>query len=160
LGVEYGDVILIDGAPITYHTYGDTEIPVFPHLATLVRNNYRIYDFAGTQDESGRIADSSKDLGRDTIVYSHTENFQVMCARCWRDPDIDHEHHGKEEKHVVSGRIAAPCEIEPIELLDQLDRALARREPCKIYVPDLCEAAGLGERAVFEKRRFDMLRNN
>ena len=25
LGVDYGDIILIDGAPITYHTYGDTK---------------------------------------------------------------------------------------------------------------------------------------
>ncbi|HSM42538.1 MAG TPA: prenyltransferase, partial [Afifellaceae bacterium] len=37
LGVDYGDVILFDGAPITYHTYGETSVPVFPHLATLVR---------------------------------------------------------------------------------------------------------------------------
>src|SRR5262245_2087654 len=51
LGVDYGDVILIDGAPITHHTYGNDRVPVFPHLATLVRQNYQFYDFAGTQDE-------------------------------------------------------------------------------------------------------------
>jgi hypothetical protein len=49
LGVDFGDVILIDGAPITYHTYGETKVPVFPHLATLVRNQYQFFDFAGTQ---------------------------------------------------------------------------------------------------------------
>ncbi|MFX7640566.1 hypothetical protein ABTJ59_19895, partial [Acinetobacter baumannii] len=32
LGVDYGDVILTDGAPITHHTYGEQQIPVFPHL--------------------------------------------------------------------------------------------------------------------------------
>ena len=42
LGVDYGDVILIDGAPITYHTYGDTKVD----LATLIRQNYQFYDFA------------------------------------------------------------------------------------------------------------------
>jgi tetratricopeptide (TPR) repeat protein len=35
LGVDYGDVILFDGAPVTYHKYGDQKIAVFPHLATI-----------------------------------------------------------------------------------------------------------------------------
>jgi tetratricopeptide (TPR) repeat protein len=41
LGVDYGDVILMDGAPITYHTYGEVRVPVFPHLATLLRQHYQ-----------------------------------------------------------------------------------------------------------------------
>ena len=104
LGVDYGDVILMDGAPITYHAYGDQEYPVFPHLATLVRRNFRFFDFAGTQDESGRIADASRDLVEEAIVYSHTENFQILCANCWRDPNTDHEHHdGKKSMWSEAG---------------------------------------------------------
>jgi hypothetical protein len=38
LGIDYGDVILFDGAPITYHTYGERKTPVHPHLATLLKN--------------------------------------------------------------------------------------------------------------------------
>ncbi len=160
LGVDYGDVVLIDGAPITYHTYGDQEYPVFPHLATLVRQNFRFFDFAGTQNESGRLADASRDLSEDAVVYSHSENFQILCASCWRDPNVDHEQHEEEEKHVVTGRIAIPRNVEPAELLTQLDAAIRNREPCQIYSPDLCEAAGLSDRAAIEKRRFDMLTNN
>ena len=160
LGVDYGDVVLIDGAPITYHTYGDQEYPVFPHLATLVRQNFRFFDFAGTQDEPGRIADTSRDLDEDAIVYSHTENYRILCASCWRDPDVNHEHHDEEEKHVVTGRIAIPKHIDAGDFLVQLDAAIKEREPCRIYSPELCEAAGQSDRAVFERRRFDMLRNN
>ena len=160
LGVDYGDVVLIDGAPITYHTYGDQEYPVFPHLATLVRQKFRFFDFAGTQDESGRIADTSRDLDEDAIVYSHTENFQILCSSCWRDPNVDHEHHEEEEKHVVKGRIAVPNNVEVDIFLDQLDTAIKTRDPCRIYSPDLCEAAGQSDRAVFERRRFEMLSNN
>ncbi len=80
LGVDYGDVVLIDGAPITYHMYGETSIPIFPHLATLVRNNYQFYDFAGTQDTAGKLEACSEDLERDAIVYSHSESFQFLCA--------------------------------------------------------------------------------
>jgi hypothetical protein len=73
LGIDYGDVILIDGAPITYHTYGDQKVPVFPHLATLVRRNYKRYDFAGTQHEPRQLADADIDLDGDSVIYPHSE---------------------------------------------------------------------------------------
>ncbi len=157
LGVDYGDVILFDGAPITHHTYGDKQIPVFPHLATLVRNEYRMFDFAGTQEEAGQIADTSADLERDAIVYSHSENYVVMCAACWRDPEVNHSHEEKVEKRVVTGRIAAPPDLPPRDLLQQLDAAISKRTPCRLYVPALCNAAGFSDRAAFEQRRFDMI---
>ncbi|MEH2489676.1 prenyltransferase [Bradyrhizobium sp. AZCC 2230] len=62
LGVDYGDVILMDGAPITNHMYGEQQIPVFPHLATLLRRNYRFFDFAGTQQTARQLADMSEEL--------------------------------------------------------------------------------------------------
>jgi hypothetical protein len=160
LGVDFGDVVLIDGAPITYHKYGEREIPVFPHLATLVRSNYQFFDFTGTQDGEGRIDSASADLDGDSVIYSHTENFSILCAGCWRDQDIDHEHGETEEKHVVSGRIAAPPDVAPGDLLRQLDAAMAQRAPCRVYAPDLCAAAGLADRAAFERRRFGMLQQS
>ncbi|MCP5084859.1 MAG: prenyltransferase [Alphaproteobacteria bacterium] len=157
LGVNYGDVVLIDGAPITYHTYGDTQIAVFPHLATLLRQNYQIFAFAGTQEEPGQLADVSVDLAQDAIVCSHSESYRELCASCWRDPDLDHDHHEQIDIHVVVGRVAAPPHIGPTELLEQLDAALARREKCQLYAPDLCTAARQDARAQVERRRFDML---
>ncbi len=157
LGVDYGDVVLFDGAPITYHTYGEKKVPVFPHLATLNRNNYHLFDFAGTQASAGQIADASEDLEGDAVVYSHSENTVLLCASCWRSPDVHHRHENTVEKHVVTGRIAAPANLDLRELLRQLDAAVAKREPCRIYAPDLCEAAGLPERAAIERRRFEMI---
>lgn len=160
LGIDYGDVVLMDGAPITYHTYGEQQIPVFPHLATLVKSDYRFFDFAATQEHEGQVRDISTSLSKDAVVYSHTENYQVLCATCWRDPNKDHTGHQKEEKHVVTGIIAAPADIEPSELLDQIDKAISELENCKIYSPQLCELAGQIERAEVEKRRYDMLLRN
>ncbi len=160
LGVDFGDVVLFDGAPITYHTYGEIQVAVFPHLATLVRQNYRFFDFAGTQAKRRQLADVSVDLEADAVVYSHSENFQILCSSCWRDPDLDHEHHERMEKHVVTGRIAAPSHLEPGRLLDQLDRALVKRGACQLYAPDLCIAAGDARRAAVDRRRFDLLRGD
>jgi hypothetical protein len=82
LGVDYGDVILFDGAPITYHGSGDDEVPVFPHLATLVRTCYQIFRFGGTQSREGQLADLSDALPDDAEVYVHTEQFRLLCHAC------------------------------------------------------------------------------
>ncbi len=157
LGTDYGDVILIDGAPITYHKYGDDEIPVFPHLSTLRKQNYQFYHFAGTQESKGILDEVSEDLEEDAIVYSHTENFRILCSTCWRNESIDHEHSDTEEKHVVIGRIAAPPSIAPDNLLRQIDRALKDMPENRIFSPDLCRAAGQDDRAIIEERRYNLL---
>lgn len=158
IGVDYGDVILFDGAPIIEQTYGDRKIPVFPHLATLRRNHYQRYNFAGTQQEARQI--HNIDLEWDAVVYSHTENFRNLCARCWANPDIDHAHHEAVDKHVVLGQIVAPPDWEPRELLGQLDAAMTQLPGCSLYVPELCEAADQPERAAVERRRFEMIEAN
>src|SRR5215467_2235604 len=162
LGVDYGDVILFDGAPITYHTYGNDKVAVFPHLATLVRQNYQFYDFAGTQDEPRQLSSADRDLDGDSVIYPHSELVMTLCAHCWRDPNLDHERHAHErmEKQIVIGRIAAAPRVDPAQLLDQLDKAMAKREGCHLYAPDLCAAVGLEARASVEKRRFDLLTRN
>jgi tetratricopeptide (TPR) repeat protein len=160
LGIDYGDVILIDGAPITHHTHGEVQVPVFPHLATLLRRNYQVFDFAGTQDTARQLAGISADLDEDAVVYSHSESFIMLCANCWRDPDVDHDQHEGVKKHVVTGRIAAPPGIAPARLVDLIDRAIEKRERCQLYAPDLCAAAGLTARERIDRRRFALLTGN
>ena len=159
LGVDYGDVILIDGAPITFHTYGEDSVAVFPHLATLVRSNYHFYDFAATQSEKGEINNLDKAIEEDIVIYSHTENFRYLCSACWRNQGLDHaQHTEKEEKHIVTGRIAAPPEISPSVLLDLIDSAQKEKPLSKIYAPALCEAANQHDRAFVEQHRYEMLK--
>jgi len=157
LGVDYGDVILFDGAPITYHKYGEDKIAVFPHLATLKKQHYKFYDFKGTQDEAGRLGSISSRLDDDAVIYSHSENIEILCAACWRNEETQHEHDRKEEKHIVSGRIAAPGNMDPKTLLDQIDAAVNNEPQNRVFSPSLCRAAGFDDRALIEGRRFQML---
>ncbi|MEO1245357.1 MAG: prenyltransferase [Pseudomonadota bacterium] len=159
LGVDYGDVVLIDGAPITYHRYGEREVPVFPQLATLIRSAYRFFDFAGTQQDAGQLESADDALDGDAVIYSHTENFRSLCASCFRDANIDHDRHDAEQHHVVTGRIAVPPGVDIPGLVVRLDAAVAGQTGCRLFSPGLVEAAGLGSRAESEQRRFDMLRN-
>ena len=160
IGINYGDVVLIDGAPITYHQYGDEEVPVFPHLSTLRRHKYQVYNFAGTQDEAGQLSSIDEEFEDDTIIYALSENYQELCATCWRDPNADHDHHKDETQHVVTGKIAAPAGTQPSQLLEMLDSLLTTNESCTIYSPEFCDAAGLADRAKVENRRFQMLVEN
>ncbi len=84
----------------------------------------------------------------------------MMCASCWRNSDIDHDHRETTEKHVVIGRIAAPPGMSPRVLLDKLDGAVAQKSTCEIYAPSLSAAAGDHRRAEVDRRRFDMLVKN
>jgi hypothetical protein len=93
LGVDYGDVIRIDGAPITL-----TAIPKSwsfltwrPSFGTTTRSMI-------TQQEPRQLAEASTDLDGDAVVYPRSENVQMLCANCWRDPDLDLEHHERMEK--------------------------------------------------------------
>jgi len=160
IGVDYGDVILFDGAPITTHKYGDQDIPVFPHLATLIKSKYHFYDFAATQENAGDINSLDKNCENDVVIYSHTENFKILCASCWKDEDIDHADHSEtEEHHVVTGRIAAPPDVTPAQVLKQIDDILKDTPQNRIFAPDLCIAAGIDDRAQIESRRYDALIN-
>lgn len=160
LGIDYGDVILIDGAPITYHKYGGKQIAVFPHLATIRKNHYQFFDFAGTQSAEGELGDISEHLEKDAVIYSHTENFSILCSACWHNATIDHEHKKSEEKHVVTGRIAVPPGIDPKDILDKIDNILKDTPETRVFSPDLCRAASLEARARIEERRFKLLMNS
>jgi tetratricopeptide (TPR) repeat protein len=160
LGVDYGDVILMDGAPITHHTYGDKQVPVFPHLATLLRRYYQFFDFAGTQETAGQLAEVTKELEGDCVVYSLSENLKIIPTNRWRDPKIDHADHERVEKQVVTGRIAAPPDIAPARLLEMIDRGIEKRGRCQLYAPDLCAAAGLKARERVDRNRFTLLANS
>lgn len=151
LGIDFGDVVLFDGAPITYHRYGDETVPVFPHLATLQRSGYQIYDFLGTQDQPLRLSGLSDQLADDAVVYSHTESFELLCPHCWRSGEIDRSHHHHTQEHqVITGKVAAPPHISPADLLAQLDKALTDLDDCRILVPALCDAADQAERSAAE----------
>jgi hypothetical protein len=160
LGVDFGDVVLIDGAPVTYHRYGDEQVPVFPHLATLMRRHYQFFDFAGIQVSDRQLQDVSRGLSEDAVVYSHTEQVKIVCASCWNDTTLDHEHKDTLTKNVVLGRIAAAPHAAAAKLLREVDAAVAARAGCELFAPSLARAAGLEARALADESRFELLRHS
>ena len=156
LGVDYGDVVLFDGAPIMHQTYGETQVPVFPHLATLARPGYRIFPFVGTQPAPGLVDRLSESLPEDALVYSHTENTVVLCAHCWQDDSRDHGAHRPAEHCVVRGKLCVPPTVAPTDIRRALDDALSV-SGVRLFVPLLSELLGDHARADVERRRMAMI---
>jgi hypothetical protein len=157
LGVEYGDLVLFDGAPIVHHTYDDRQVPVFPHLATLARSGYLVFRFAGSQERPGQLADLSERLPEDALLYVHTEQVVQLCASCWTRHGTNHADHGRDEHRVVRGKLCAPPGISPQALRSALDQALQGEDGVQLFVPDLTRLSGDERRADVEARRWAML---
>lgn len=138
IGVDYGDVVLIDGAPVTFHTYGGDKVPVFPHLKTLKRRNYTSLPFWGTQEAAGQLGDLTDALPEDAVVYVHTE-------------------HSQTEHTIVTGKVCAPPGVEAADLLSALDAAVKASGAVMLLAPELCRLAGDEERAALEERRAALL---
>ena len=157
LGTDYGDTVLFDGAPITYHRYGDRQIPVFPQLVTLRRGHFRFFDFAAMQREGDAVETANDRLDANLCIYSHTSSVYHLCAACWRDETVQHERHEDVQHNVIRGRIAAHPEIPPDKVLSRIDAAYDGLTGARLFCPDLCEAAGQPDRARMERNRFDRL---
>jgi len=157
LGVDYGDAVLFDGAPVTWDTVRGERTPVFPHLATIARPGYSRFWFAGTQREAGELDSISPELPRDAVVYVHTEQLVLLCKQCASNPDRSHDHHDRRQHRIVRGKICGPPGLEPADLLHALDVAVAKRKGASILCPELARAAGDPARARVEERRVALL---
>ena len=156
LGVDFGDMVLFDGAPITYHRYGERTVAVFPHLATLHPGNHHFYHFAATQPESGVVERVNDALKGQALIYSHTENCYSLCACCWRNEDADHTHETVDH-NVVLGRIAVHPDTSAGDILNKIDAAFSGIDGAHLISPDLARAAGQHDRARLENARFNAL---
>ena len=157
LGVDFGDAVLFDGAPITQHRYGDREVPVFPHLATLERGGYLIVPFVGAQPHEGAIRALDQLLPHDIALYVHTEQVVFLCASCWGDAKHDRRGHDAAEHRVVRGKLCAPKSLPPAELRRLLDEATATHAGIQVLAPELSRLVGDAARAEVETRRMAMV---
>jgi hypothetical protein len=140
IGVDYGDVVLFDGAPITYEQDGDRQVPVFPHLATLVRSNYLVVPFAATQRTLGAILELSRRLPEDSVLFPHAEE-EVLPGGTY----------------VVRGKLCAPPSVAPAALRAALDEAVASSDGIRLFVPALSERLGDRVRAEVEARQLSIV---
>jgi hypothetical protein len=160
VGVEYGDLVLFDGAPITKHEVDGREVPVFPQLATIRRSGWRVFQFAGRQITPGQIGDLSEALPGDSVLYPHTERMRFFCKKCWESggDGAAHAHSTERKNHtIVRGKFC----VDPAVSLSDVDRVLGQLLQSKpgvvIACPDFQLAAGNARRAAQDSQEFERL---
>lgn len=82
----------------------------------------------------------------------------MLCNTCWEAGRVNHSGHQDVEHRVVAGKLCAPPDATPRELLDQLDRLVAAEAGAvQLLVPELSREAGDEARAEVETRRLAMI---
>lgn len=152
LGVDFGDIVLFDGAPILHRDWGDRSVPVFPHLATLRRGEWRVFEFAARQAEEGQVARLASALPAGATLYVHTEQVRILCNNCWERRD-HHARHASKPHPVVTGKLCIRHDEDPLEVVAVLEQ----QSEAGVYAPKFFEQLGLADHRLADRDRFSLL---
>ena len=89
--IDYGDLVLWDGAPVAAHrtTTGDT-VPVFPLLEILRPGDERRLPFVALERQAGASDGLEEALPEGVRVFVQQERVETQCAAC--EAGVPHEH--------------------------------------------------------------------
>jgi hypothetical protein len=91
--IDYGDVVLWDGAPVAAHQVSaEDAVPVFPLLEILRPGNERRWAFVALERESGALEGLEEALPEGSRVFVQQERVEHHCAAC--EAGEPHEHEG------------------------------------------------------------------
>jgi len=89
--IDYGDLVLWDGAPVAVHETTDHgTVPVFPILEVLRHGAERRWPFVALERESGALQDLESDLPEGARVFIQQERVHSQCEAC--EAGEPHEH--------------------------------------------------------------------
>ena len=91
------------------------------------------------------------------MIYAHTEQVRHLCASCDITTDATRGLDGSATALVVTGKICAPPNLTPRELLESLDAALRAQPDVRVFAPELAASAGDPARADIDARRKAMI---
>lgn len=141
--VDYGDVVLWDGAPVSVVRDGDRPVPRFPLLAMLRRGDERRFRFVGLQQQAGDVDALEADLPEGSRIFVHEERVEYVCARCASGDVLrKHEHTPPEEHRIVYGKIIVPGAVRLEVFRDAYENAIRQRGKVALALPGLYEALG------------------
>jgi tetratricopeptide (TPR) repeat protein len=128
--IDYGDVVLWDGAPVRMNRIkaadGETrDVPVFPLLWILRPGDERRLRFVGMQKKKGTVQALSEALGPDTSLAVYDERSSP-----------------KGDAHLFYGKLLAPAERDLGEVRKLLEKGLRERIGLTLSVPKLYELLG------------------
>lgn len=146
--VDWGDVVLWDGAPVGVTEIEGTPVPRFILLEILRRGEERRLRFVGLQQGPGEVERLQASLPDGSLVFVQAERVEHVCPRCASgDVLVKHEHAPPEEHRIVHGKIIVPSGQALDAVRDALEHEMRSRGTFQIAVPELYEQLGDTRRA-------------
>ncbi len=157
--IDYGDLVLWDGAPVAEHRIPESgSVPVFPLLEILRRGEEHRWPFVALEKKSGALAGLEKALPEGARLFVQRERVGHYCAAC--DAGIPHEHGTAAEPVSTSGprpvsasaplfargKLILPAQIDLASFQNAWERALGSRGVAA-SLPSLYEELGESKRA-------------
>jgi tetratricopeptide (TPR) repeat protein len=123
--IDYGDVVLWDGAPVRMTKSEGRDIPVFPLLWILRPGDERRLRFVGMQKERGSVQKLADQLGDDVALVVFDER---------SSPNSD--------AHLFYGKLIVPASQDLASVRRELDAALRSLRGLTLAIPQLYELLG------------------
>ncbi len=156
--IDYGDLVLWDGAPVAAHqTSAGEPVPVFPLLEILRPGDERRWPFIALEREPGAVRSLEESLPEGVRVFIQEERVEHHCAAC--ESGEPHEHEtasgpasvsasvpAQVSAPLVRGKLIVPFALKLDEFVAAWERAVNGR-PTSIALPALYEAAGDAKQA-------------
>ena len=148
--IDYGDLVLWDGAPVAAHeTAEQGTVPVFPLLEILTHGGERRLSFVALEREPGALEALEPELPEGTRVFLRNERVEHHCAACEAGEAHDHAD-DIQPATDPSGLVRGKVIVQPTQNLHDFrgswETALSKRA-ASVSVPDLYEQLGDSKRA-------------
>ncbi len=152
--IDYGDVVVWDGAPVSVRDVGGVPVPRFPLLAILRRGDEARMRFVALEQDTGQTEALERALPDGVRVFVLEARVESICARCASgEAFTPHAHEPPDDHRVVHGKLVVPSGVDLAEVARSLDDAL-RPGAVKLAVPELYDALGDAARAGREHQAY------
>lgn len=146
--IDYGDVVLWDGAPVTVVQGPDGPVPRFALLEILRRGDEHRLRFVALEQKAGDIEALEKALPEGAEVFVQHERIEHVCPVCASGDALrKHEHLPPEEHRILYGKIVAPASVTPTDLKNAIEAEVRKQGRVQVAIPALYEALGDSARA-------------
>lgn len=142
--IDYGDLVLWDGAPVAAHeTAENGRVPVFALLEVLRPGGERRLPFVARQREQGALDGLEDDLPEGTRVFIQEERVEHHCAACQTGEPHQHREAstpqpGNGAGSLIRGKVIVGALQNLQAFRDSWEAAIAKR-PASVAVPNLYE---------------------
>jgi tetratricopeptide (TPR) repeat protein len=147
--IDYGDLVLWDGAPVAAHrTSAEETVPVFPLLEILRPGNERRWPFVALEQEPGALEGLERALPEGTRVFVRDERVEHGCVAC--ESGEPHEHDGTVPAAASTSLVRGKIIVQPTQDVEEFrtawEAATAARA-LSVSLPALYEQLGDSRRA-------------